>query len=649
MPGTAPVGVTRNDTYVANMAALWRHDPTLAMEVDALAPDDVAVTHASRAGPPTAVAFTPDGRNVHLHSRYDPNAEAAKFVAGLDFGDAHCVIVSGFGLGYHVDAIRGQLADDAVLVVIEPSLPMLKAALMSRDLTALLKHRRLVFLTSADTTTMHRRLERHAPIMLLGSKFVSHPASQQVSPDAYTAIRGAVTDFISYSRMTLVTLVAISRATNQNIAANLPTYVATPTIDNLLGRFKGVPAIVISAGPSLAKNMDQLADARGRAVLVAVQTVFKPLLDRGIVPDFVTSLDYNEVSMRFFEGIDDFHDVQLIAEPKAHARVIDRYGGPISLLDNTFARLCLGDALGGRAGLKAGATVAHLAFYLACELGCDPVIFVGQDLAYSDHLFYTPGVPHHREWRPEMNRFYTIETKEWERILRRRPVLRRVRDVHGNEIFTDETLFTYLQQFESDFGEAGGRTIIDASEGGAQKRGAVSMTLADALSRYANRPMPEAAKSLLHRPRQFDATRLAPSRAAVAERLEQVQRIGTASRETLEILDQLVEWVREPDRFNRLVMKLDEKRAFVRRHDRIYGMISGMCQLAELRKLQADLQIRQAGGSEADRTKRQLRRDIEFVTEFIEAADDLAQTLQHALDRFDAAIAAHAGASGGPV
>jgi hypothetical protein len=226
-------------------------------------------------------------------------------------------------------------------------------------------------------------------------------------------------------------------------------------------------------------------------------------------------------------------------------------------------------------------------------------------------------------------------------------VLRRVRDVHGNEIFTDETLFTYLQQFESDFGEAGGRTIIDASEGGAQKRGAVAMTLADALSRYASRAMPEAATPLLHRPRTYDAGKLPPARAAVAERCNQVRRIEAASRETLDLLNQLVELVREPDKFNRLVVKLDEKRALVRQHDRIYGMISGMCQLAELRKLQADLQIRQAGGSEAERARRQLRRDIEFVREFIDAADDLANTLQHALDRFDAAIAAHAGPPGG--
>ena len=55
--------------------------------------------------------------------------------------------------------------------------------------------------------------------------------------------------------------------------------------------------------------------------------------------------------------------------------------------------------------LPAGATVAHLAFYLAVYLGCDPIIFVGQDLAYTGHVFYVPGVEIHQAWQSELNRF----------------------------------------------------------------------------------------------------------------------------------------------------------------------------------------------------------------------------------------------------
>src|SRR5262249_54127809 len=162
------------------------------------------------------------------------------------------------------------------------------------------------------------------------------------------------------------------------------------------------------------------------AVICSVQTTFKMLLDRGIEPDFVTSLDFHELSRRFFEGIPATCRTHLVAEPKANWHVIDAYHGPTSFLDNRWARLCVGDALAARGGFKAGSTVAHLAFYLTLHLGCDPIILVGQDLAYTDHVYYAPGTSMHDLWRPELNRFNTIEMREWERIVRNRPILHRV-------------------------------------------------------------------------------------------------------------------------------------------------------------------------------------------------------------------------------
>ena len=53
-----------------------------------------------------------------------------------------------------------------------------------------------------------------------------------------------------------------------------------------------------------------------------------------------------------------------------------------------------------KAGLPSGSTVAHLAYYLAEHLGCDPIAFVGQDLGFSDGLYYTPGTSYEDVWRP---------------------------------------------------------------------------------------------------------------------------------------------------------------------------------------------------------------------------------------------------------
>src|SRR6185295_5531061 len=59
-------------------------------------------------------------------------------------------------------------------------------------------------------------------------------------------------------------------------------------------------------------------------------------------------------------------------------------------------------------------------------------------------------------------------------------ILRRIPDYQGRPMYTEERLFSYLQQFERDFARSKAR-IIDATEGGAAKRGAQVMTLAEVI------------------------------------------------------------------------------------------------------------------------------------------------------------------------
>ena len=236
--------------------------------------------------------------------------------------------------------------------------------------------------------------------------------------------------------------------------------------------------------------MHLLSEIKNRAVICAVQTTLKPLLQHGIKPDFVTSLDFHEVSKQYFEGAGDLADIHLVAEPKANWKVIDHYPSMVSLLDNEFARMLIGDNLARRDGLPAGATVAHLSFYLARYMGCDPIIFIGQDLAFTGHVFYVPGVETHRTWRSEINRFNTMETKEWERIARNRPVLRKTIGNDGKEIYSDELLFTYLEQFEKDVVGTQAR-VINATEGGARIRGMEISTLREVIDDWCTKDIPK--------------------------------------------------------------------------------------------------------------------------------------------------------------
>jgi len=642
-----------NEIYLRNIRALWRTDPRLAWQIDDHGePQSVRVLPA-RSGAPTGLVTDRQGRSLYLHSRHDPAAEADRLVASVPVDDNECFVICGLGLGHHVRALFDRTRGEGLLLICEPNLDVIAAAMFSVDLSAVLESGRCTFLTRTAKDEIHAKLEPWNTTMILGTHFVAHPPSERLAPEFFAAVRAAVTDYIAYCRTSVVTAVANSRITCKNIAFNLPAYLSTPPIDPLRNRFAGLPAIIVSAGPSLRRNLDRLADLRDRAVLIAVQTTLKPLLARGIRPHFVTSLDFHEVSRSFFQGIDPaaLAEVHLVAEPKATWHVIDEYPGPVSLLDNSFARLCLGDTLAARDGLKGGATVAHLSFYLAEHLGCDPIIFLGQDLAYTDHLFYTPGVAHHEAWRPELNRFVTIEMKEWERIVRRRNILRKVRDIHGTEIYTDETLFTYLEQFEGDFARSPAR-VIDATEGGARKRYTSVMTLAEAARQFCTRPIPPDRFDYLRRLAWRDGRRLEAGRAALRKRAEAVREIRDASSACIDVLKELMTLTDRPAEFNRRLARVDDLRARMQRHEQTYRMISMMSQHAELRRFRADRSLQRHRPRGPERAKRQLARDIEFLSALIEGADALLQIFEQALARFDEAIRrgpSHAcGPQGGP-
>ncbi len=630
----------------ANLTALYRRDPALAMAVD-LHPDaDALPCEPTRSGALTACRARPDGQTIYLHSRYDPAAEARRLCESVAVAESPIAVLCGLGLGYEARALLDALAPHGVVMVSEPHLPTIRTALEHADFSAEIAAGRLILLTTLDKQTLHERLTPLSTLLMLGTKFVVPPAAQVIDADFHAACRANITDFAAFSKMSLLTLVANSRITCENVAANLPAALASPGVERLTGRFAGYPAIIVSAGPSLSKNIARLADAAGRAVLIAVQTTLKPLLARGIRPDFVTTLDFSDLSRRFFEGVPDFGRTLMVAEPKAAWAVIDAFRGkpgpgarPVMLLDNEFARRCVGDALAGRAALPAGSTVAHLSFYLAQHLGCDPIILVGQDLAFSGHVYYTPGVAIHDAWAPELGRFCTLEQKEWERIVRHRPILRRVPDASGRPLYTDEQMFTYLEQFERDFAACPVR-VIDATEGGAAKRGTVAMPLKAAIATHCREPIPPERWALRDAPWPYDAARVAAGREQIVQRQVELAEFRCLCEQTADVLARLQTVLDDPPRFNQLIVRVDELRTRVCEHDRIFRMVCDLSQLAELQKFKADQRLAASKADAGRRAAEQLARDRRFVASLLEGCDALARIFDLTLSRFDAELTA---------
>lgn len=612
--------------YRRNLAALYRRDPALARALEAVAFAALPMLERARDGAWTTRIRADDGAAVYVHSRHAPGDEARRLTAPAAAAENPTFVLHGLGLGYVAVELE-RACTRPVVIVAEPDLKLLKLALCVHDLSAPLDAGRLILLTGADKRSVHDRLNPANANLLLGTQFVTHPYTQRCGAAFHAQLGRLLADFVAYCRLQLVTLIKNARVTARNIALNLPSYLAAQDVNEWAGKLRGYPAIVVAAGPSLARALDLLPALRDRAAIIAVQTVLRLLLARGCRPHFVTSLDFHELSAHYFEGLADVGDCTLVAEPKATWHVFDRYPGRRCILHSPLAEDLLREAAPPRGGLKPGSTVAHLAFYLAQHLGCDPIILVGQDLCYADGLYYPPGLPIDDVWRPELGRFGTLETKQWERIVRSRPILRRVADVHGRTTYTDDQLFNYAEQFQADF-EACPARVIHAGMAGMRLANTTPLTLVEAAERYCTRPLPDGWSACTSSARL--AASSARARAALRARRSEVSAIAEIGRRMLTLLEQLMRLVEQPAEFNRRLVAVDELRGEIRRLDRTYRIVVGVAPLAELRRIAADRRL-QGDGPETPATARaRLQRDRDYVAALIEGCTFLEELLPQA-------------------
>ena len=231
----------------------------------------------------------------------------------------------------------------------------------------------------------------------------------------------------------------------------------------------GTPALIVAGGPSLDKNIDRLPELRKHALLIAVDTVLDRLVEMGILPDLVVSVDSSELNLKHFKK-DSYPGVRLAMDPEAYP-VYDRFGDAVVAFATDRAPFFhwLDSFLGPKGVVTKGVMVSQTAFHLAGYWGCDPIIFMGQDLALDPDsgqthhsgaallrkIRWIEDDPNHAEYLP-INENDTETKKEilW------------VPGAVGDQVPTLEKLRTYLRIVESDVARSNAQ-VIDATEGGA--------------------------------------------------------------------------------------------------------------------------------------------------------------------------------------
>lgn len=198
------------------------------------------------------------------------------------------------------------------------------------------------------------------------------------------ALRAAVESHGTFRR----TLDVHGRRWAEHGLANLAHAARVPAVSALRGAFAGVPCAIVSPGPSLVRNAAELRRAAGRALVMTCSHALIALRDAGVVPDLVVASD-PIFSRRHYEGVDPRGPAAFALDVAVHP---DHFALPMRRAfafasHATMDEWVLG-AAGDSARLDTGGSVACSELSLATLLGCDPILFVGQDLAFTDGRYY---------------------------------------------------------------------------------------------------------------------------------------------------------------------------------------------------------------------------------------------------------------------
>ncbi|EKN8346080.1 6-hydroxymethylpterin diphosphokinase MptE-like protein, partial [Campylobacter coli] len=106
---------------------------------------------------------------------------------------------------------------------------------------------------------------------------------------------------------------------------NIPTMLENIPFQRILSERKNKfeNAIVVSAGPSLDKQLSLLKTYQEKAVIFCADGALSMLEKEGIVPDYITNLDSRDLALKFFENLESCENSVFLLAATTHPNVVN--------------------------------------------------------------------------------------------------------------------------------------------------------------------------------------------------------------------------------------------------------------------------------------------------------------------------------------
>ncbi|EOV1063790.1 6-hydroxymethylpterin diphosphokinase MptE-like protein [Campylobacter jejuni] len=174
--------------------------------------------------------------------------------------------------------------------------------------------------------------------------------------------------------------------THGQFLQNIPSMLESIPFQRILSERKNKfeNAIVVSAGPSLAKQLPLLKAYQEKAVIFCADGALSMLEKEGITPDYVTNLDCRDLAMKFFQNKENLKQSIIALECATHPNVVRSLKAENCMIVLRNKALYQRFNLNDFGYIDTGTHVSHFSYTLALALGFKNIIMIGQDLAFDE-------------------------------------------------------------------------------------------------------------------------------------------------------------------------------------------------------------------------------------------------------------------------
>ena len=377
-----------------------------------------------------------------LHSRHAPVREAARLIEHSIPETCPFCLFYGFGLAYHLEEFV-RCHPETPFAVIIPDVRLFRESLKLRDYSALFMIPGIALAVESPSDALPALLEnrpvRDMQICML------RPVVE-LYREYFNACDKTVRDYLSRKEINAATLDKFSRLWVSNICRNLPLCSEAPGITSLKDSFKGLPALLLAAGPTLEEVLPFLGELRNRMLVVAVDTALKACLRSNVEPDILVLTDPQYWNSRHLDRCRTANTL-LISDVSTYPPPLRHYRGRTFFCSTPFP---LGKFFESRSEikgkLKSGGSVATAAWDFIRHCGCASVYCAGLDLCFPDGETHYRGSTFEERVHMYSDRMRPAENGSWLSLTGGNPYP--AEDRQGRAVLSDQRMKIYIRWFE---------------------------------------------------------------------------------------------------------------------------------------------------------------------------------------------------------